>query len=144
MKSEFILAYDTEKSAKIEKDYNAIVETLQQKATLQAQVTAPQQAVQNVSQNTSQIPAVIPYVTQVIDLIDYDDVCENVNYDFDMTTLGLNPITDDEETEFAPAQEFALSTMPEDATIIDPSDVTEIPQFIDPIPPFIDNCSVPV
>lgn len=127
MKSEFILAYDTEKSAKIEKDYNAIVETLQQ-----------------VSQNTSQIPTVIPYVTQVIDLVDYNDICKNVNYDFDMTTIGLNPIMDNEETEFAPAQEFALSTMPEDATIIAPSDVTEIPQFIDPIPPLIDDCGIPV
>lgn len=143
MKSEFILAYDTQEHAKIEIDYNTILETLQQKSTIQAQVTAPPQTVQDVSQNTSHFPAVIPYVTQVVDLVDFNGISENVNYDFDMTTISLSCITDDEEGEFAQAQEFALSVMPDDATIIAPSDVTDVPQFIDPVPP-IKDCDVPV
>lgn len=152
MKSEFILAYDTQEHAKIETDYNTIVETLQQKAANQAQVTAT--TLQSMPQTipiTQTMPVstpatapdvskIVPFVAQMINPVDCNiPDPENVNYDFDLTTIGMIPMTDDEEPEFAPAQKFALGMMPENASPLAPSAVTDMPQFIDPMPPFTVN-----
>lgn len=146
MKSEFILAYDTQKYAKIETDYNTIVETLQKKTTTQSQVTSTSQvtnivvpAKQDNNIDTTVNPTIMPFVTQIINHTNYDDIYKNVIYDFDMTTIGNISTTDDEIKEFAPAQKFALGMMPENASILDPYSVINIPRFIDPMPPITVN-----
>lgn len=133
MKSEFILAYDTQKEAKIEKDYNLIIETLQKKATMQSQNT--------INASIATMPNAIPYITQIINPTDYSgDIPNDINYDFDLNiSSDIFKLYKEEPTTYAPAQEFTLNMAPEIPNIIDPSLVVEMPNYIDPMPPFSVN-----
>lgn len=151
MKSEFILAYDTAKEAKIENDYNMIVEALQQKT---APVQTPTQATisanvpdVNIQMSSPVTPVVIPYMSTIIEpnVLDAsddwgfdnlpDDFPDEIDYDPDFCRSDVLYL-DEEEAVFAPAMEFSLGKMPENIDILDPSMVSEIPHYIDPIPPF--------
>ena len=140
MKTEFILAYDTQKDAKIEKDYNLILETLQKKAATQLQntgQTAVSQNVTNMQGVATAAPVVLPYLTQIVNPMDYTgEIPEDVHYDLDIPGSDFAGIYKEDEPTFAPAHEFAIGMAPENADILDPTMITNMPQYIDPIPPF--------